>query len=144
MNKNILVLVILIVIIVVGLWFYFSTPSASTPVPNENQNIDLTTPINPGQTNNSVKEFTVVGTNFRFSPNNLTVNKGDTVRITFRTDSGMHDWRLDEFNAKTNVLRTAGASETIEFVANRSGEFEYYCSVGEHRTMGMVGKLIVI
>jgi plastocyanin len=35
------------------------------------------------------------------------------------------------------------ASTFIEFVANKKGKFEYYCSVGEHRAMGMKGNLVV-
>ncbi|MEY4731380.1 MAG: hypothetical protein RL681_326, partial [Candidatus Parcubacteria bacterium] len=46
------------------------------------------------------------------------------------------------FNAATKVL-TDGQSETIEFVANKAGTFEYYCSVGSHRQMGMKGTLTV-
>ncbi len=55
---------------------------------------------------------------------------------------GFHDLVIDEFNARTAQLQT-GQSEIIEFVADQSGEFEYYCSIGSHRAMGMVGKLIV-
>ena len=55
---------------------------------------------------------------------------------------GQHDWRLDEFNAATKVLKT-GEEETIEFIANKTGQFEYYCSVGTHRQMGMKGTLTV-
>ena len=90
----------------------------------------------------SVKEFTVTASNFAFAPKTLSVNKGDTVRITFKNSGGNHDWVIDEFNARTKVL-SAGQSETIEFVANESGSFEYYCSVGTHRQMGMVGTLLV-
>ncbi len=93
-------------------------------------------------TSASVKSFTVEGKNFSFSPSTLTVKKGDKVKITFKNSGGMHDWVLDEFNAKTKQI-AAGASETIEFVADKAGTFEYYCSVGNHRAMGMKGTLTV-
>ena len=54
----------------------------------------------------------------------------------------MHDWVLDEFNAKTKVIQ-GGQTDTVEFTASKAGTFEYYCSVGQHRQMGMVGKFIV-
>ncbi len=88
-----------------------------------------------------VKQFTVVGSNFAFSPSTLTVNKGDKVRIVFQSQ-GTHDWVVDAFNARTKVL-TTGQSETIEFIADKTGSFEYYCSVGSHRQMGMKGTLVV-
>ena len=72
----------------------------------------------------------------------LKLKKGDTVRINFINDEGFHDWKLDEFNAATAKLN-AGGKETIEFYADKTGTFEYYCSVGKHREMGMVGNLVV-
>lgn len=90
----------------------------------------------------NVKEFTLTGKNFEFSMDEIRVNKGDTVRINFTSESGFHDWVVDEFDAATAQLRD-GESDSIEFVANEAGEFEYYCSVGRHRENGMVGKLIV-
>jgi nitrite reductase (NO-forming) len=84
----------------------------------------------------------VLGKNFGFSETEIRVKKGDTVEIQFTNEAGFHDWVLDEFNAKTKQLK-AGESETVTFVADKAGTFEYYCSVGSHRQMGMVGTLIV-
>lgn len=89
-----------------------------------------------------VKEFDVTGSPFKFDPASITVKKGDTVRINFTNAEGMHDWVIDEFNARTKVIK-GGESETIEFVADKAGSFEYYCSVGNHRAQGMVGTLVV-
>ncbi len=89
-----------------------------------------------------VKEFTVTGANFSFSPNTISVKKGDTVKITFKNAEGYHDLRLDDFGVFTKMI-VAGAEDTIQFVANRVGSFEYYCSVGSHRQMGMKGTLTV-
>lgn len=90
----------------------------------------------------TVKEFTVNGVNFEFDQKEILVNQGDTVRVTFTSESGMHDFVIDELNVKTQVLQ-AGGTETVEFVASEVGTFEFYCSVGQHRQMGMVGNLIV-
>lgn len=89
-----------------------------------------------------VKEFTVTGTPFEFSMKEIRVAKGDTVRIVFKNEKGTHDWNIDEFNAATKVIKT-GEQDIVEFVADKSGTFEYYCSVGNHRELGMVGNLIV-
>jgi plastocyanin len=90
----------------------------------------------------TVKEFTVTGSNFKFSPATIAVKKGDTVKVTFVNSAGMHDWKIDEFNAVTKVLQS-GQQETVQFVADKTGSFEYYCSVGNHRQMGMKGMLTV-
>lgn len=89
------------------------------------------------------KEFTLDSFEFGYDQKTLTVKKGDTVTLTL-TNSGkmMHDWILDEFNAKTKQIK-AGETDSITFVADQAGTFEYYCSVGQHRANGMAGKLIV-
>lgn len=84
----------------------------------------------------------LTGKNFEFSEKEIKVSKGDTVRIEFTSEQGFHDWTIDEFSAATERVN-AGDSTSVEFVADQVGEFEYYCSVGNHRALGMVGKLIV-
>lgn len=91
----------------------------------------------------NVKEFTVTSTGFRFNPATLTVNRGDTVRITYKNGGGTHKWTIDEFKAATRILNS-GEGQTIEFVADQAGTFEYYCSVQNHRQMGMKGTLVVL
>lgn len=93
-------------------------------------------------TSENVKSFKVEGENFSFSLKEIRVKKGDTVEIVFINKKGFHDWTIYEFNAKTKQINT-GESETIRFVADKAGSFEYYCSVGTHRQQGMVGTLIV-
>lgn len=90
----------------------------------------------------NVTVFTITGRNFEFSESEMRVSLGDTVRINFTSESGFHDWTVDEFDAKTSRV-SGGGSTSVEFVADRVGSFEYYCSVGSHRQLGMVGTLIV-
>lgn len=87
-------------------------------------------------------EVTVEGSNFKFSPSTIKASKGDTVRLTFKSSGGIHDLTVDEFDVQTSQLGD-GEEEEVEFVAGKTGTFEYYCSVGNHRNMGMVGKLVV-
>jgi len=89
-----------------------------------------------------VREFTIIGQNYRFSPSEMRARKGETVRVIFKSSDMTHDWRIDELGLATKIL-PAGQQETLEFVAEQAGEFEYYCSVGDHKTKGMIGKLIV-
>ncbi|MFH1427163.1 MAG: plastocyanin/azurin family copper-binding protein [Patescibacteria group bacterium] len=89
-----------------------------------------------------IREFNISGENFSFSKNEITVNKGDIVRILFASTGGTHAWVIDEFNASTKVINS-GESDMVEFKADNAGIFEYYCSVANHRQLGMVGKLIV-
>lgn len=147
--RNILIGLVLVVIILAGAFYYFNKPSAETelqsPLSSEQT---IATPIALSMESPSpvatagIKEFSVMASNFKFSMDEIRVKKGDTVRIIFKNEIGMHDWKIDEFSVATKVLQT-GQEETIEFVADKAGEFEYYCSVGNHRAMGMKGMLIV-
>jgi len=86
--------------------------------------------------------FSLTGNNFSFSQKELRVKKGQTVTVNFESESGFHDFVVDEFNAATAKVQT-GSKTSVTFVADKAGTFEYYCSVGSHRANGMVGKLIV-
>ncbi len=110
--------------------------SASLETLNPNAQVDATVSAN------NVKEFTITGKNFSFSPSSITVKKGDKVKITFKNTEGFHDFKIDEFGVATKQAKSPD-TEVLEFVATKSGSFEYYCSVGSHRSMGMKGTLIV-
>lgn len=114
-----------------------ATPSAQQPtVPPTNGDVtDSGKPV-------VVHEFFVDGGDFAFALKEIKVKQGDNVKIVFRNTEGMHDLVIEEYNLRTKVLK-AGDQDTIEFVADKAGTFEYYCSVNKHRQMGMVGKLIV-
>ncbi|MEX0877785.1 MAG: plastocyanin/azurin family copper-binding protein [Candidatus Spechtbacterales bacterium] len=90
----------------------------------------------------AVKVFELEGNNFRFSKNEIRVNKGDTVRIVLTSADMPHNWVVDELGVRTDIV-SPGEQDTIEFVAEKAGTFEYYCSVGNHRALGMIGTLIV-
>lgn len=123
-----------------------ATPAQDTAVPEvevieETQMIE-TESEEVEMSDASIKEFTVEGSNMKFAPTTLTVSEGDTVRITFKNVEGFHDFVIDEFDVATKQFQAPG-EEVVEFVADQSGSFEYYCSVGQHRQMGMVGTLVV-
>ncbi len=91
---------------------------------------------------NTTKEFNVSGENFSFKPNLITVKKGDRVKITFKNSAGFHDFVIDEYGMATKKTQ-APTTEVLEFTADKVGSFEYYCSVGSHKAMGMYGTLKV-
>lgn len=91
--------------------------------------------------------FDLTGENFKFMMNgveapDLKVKKGDRVTVNLTSTNGFHDWVVDAFGAATERVDT-GNSTSVAFIANETGTFEYYCSVGQHRANGMKGNLIV-
>ncbi len=141
MNKT--TSIIIAIIVIVGGFWYLSTKKPSVPAKTTRTAQPIIETQSPSlQESTNTKSFTVEGGNFSFMPNNISVRQGDTVQITFTNVEGFHDLVIDELNIKTKQL-SAGQKETIQFVADKVGTFEYYCSVGSHRAMGMVGTLEV-
>jgi len=103
--------------------------------PNNNEN------TNQGQAS-AEKTFNITARNFFYSTKEIRVKKGDKVKIVLFNQEGFHNWVIDEFQVATQIIN-ANQTATVEFTANKTGIFEYYCSVDSHRQMGMVGKLIV-
>ncbi len=156
--------IVLIVIVAVALfvaWHYFGNSSPTAPQTQTPAAATATLPTTPMETGTvpsdsdtavapdtgtspapGVKEFTINAANFSFSPSAITVKKGDHVKITVTNSDGVHDFKIDEFNVATPRIQS-GQTAVVEFDATKTGSFQYYCSVGSHRAMGMWGTLSV-
>jgi nitrite reductase (NO-forming) len=123
--------------------FLLSGCSNQPPVEKNNSasNSKNTQPVDNTKSE-AISSFDISAKPFEFSLKEIKVKKGTKVKINLTVTQGMHDFVVDEFNARTKQI-TTGQADSIEFTADKSGTFEYYCSVGTHRQMGMVGKLIV-
>lgn len=121
-----------------------SAPTENTVTPPSGEqtggvNVGADVGVNAG----AVKEFAFTNEGLRFSPNAFSVKKGDRVRVTYTNGGGMHNFRIDGYGLGTRVIETSGQSQTFEFVADKVGTFEFYCSVGQHRQLGMRGTFTV-
>jgi plastocyanin len=141
---------VLVLLVLIGVFQSFSGSGniVSTPTNNEG-NVGQSQGSQDGNGAQPDKVFVVTGgAGFTFNIDgqinpDMIVNQGDLVRIEFTNDDAMpHDWVLDEFNAKTEIIQRGG-STFVEFVASEAGMFEYYCNVGQHRANGMKGSFIV-
>ena len=143
-SKNYLFIgmVALIILGILGAVVLFAKPRTENPATPQSGTGEVNATATDRPIDKVPKEFIVEALPFRFAPPEITVKKNDTVRITLVSKEGTHDFVLDEFNVRTKQLQ-AGQSETVEFIANKVGSFEFYCSVGNHRQMGMVGTLQV-
>jgi len=157
-SKRLLMGLVIVLVIGVGLWYFLSQKSTQTITENameqtaEDLNMDMT--VTPDSTttqsqeaimtveNDGTKVFTIEAKNFSFSVKDISVKNGDKVRIVLMNKQGIHDWVNDFFNVRTEVIQ-AGETSEVEFVANKVGKSEYYCSIGNHRQLGMWGNLIV-
>jgi plastocyanin len=122
--------IIIASVILLGIGYFLIKPKAS---------------LSPSTTNTNIvvdKTFTVQAANYSFDVKEIRVKLNDKVRIVFTNNDGFHDWNLDEFNAHSQKI-SAGQTDSVTFTADKAGTFEYYCSVSNRRSQGMVGKLIV-
>lgn len=161
MNKNLVVAIVIVIIIIIGGIFVLQSrnmaPAPQTVQPTITQIVKPTATMEPQNTGTpsatgtmmedkmmkeADKKITVSNKGFTFNPSTITAKEGDVIELTFKNTGGMHNITIDEFNAATKTIQS-GQEDTIQFTANKKGTFEFYCSVGNHRAMGMVGKLIV-
>lgn len=84
----------------------------------------------------------VEGGSFNFEPNEIRVKAGEPVTIKLNSVDMMHDFVIDELEVRTEIIK-GGESTTVTFTPTEKGEYEFYCSVGNHKAQGMVGALIV-
>ena len=136
------IVIIILVLLVLGFLFVGKGKKMEAPTVNIGNQKSESVKIIQNENTGVVKEFIVTGKNFSFMPSLITVKKGDTVKVTFKNENGFHDFKIDEFYVVARRINS-GAEESVEFVANKIGSFEYYCSVGSHRAMGMSGTLKV-
>lgn len=154
-SMNPIIIGVVIAVLAVAIGFFLLTRNAS-------QNSELTesadksqmeklapvesTPASKSMENESITQnasiIAVEGGGFYFKPNEIRAKIGEKVTIEFKNAGGMHDFVIDELNVKSK-LTNAGETATVEFTPTQAGEFEFYCSVANHKQMGMTGTLIV-
>ena len=147
-NKLILVAVAVIGVIVLaagGFYFMNANKSSTTPVSNESL-VPTSAPAESETTSPAAmtsNEITVEGGEYKFTPSEITVKKGEKVKLTFKnTGSTAHDYVIADLGVSTKRINP-GQEETIEFTAQESGEFGFICSVSNQEEQRMTGTLIV-
>lgn len=75
----------------------------------------------------------------------VVVSRGDRVRIVFTSVSGIHSFVVDDLSVEVGPVSSELEDPTVtfDFVAERSGTFEFYDRVGRNRERGMVGTFTV-
>lgn len=93
-------------------------------------------------------EITMDTGEFFFAPAVITASPGQAVSITLTNTAGQmpHDFVIDELDVASEQIMN-GEQTVVTFVVpeNAAGEeYEFYCSVGDHRANGMVGTLTIL
>lgn len=156
MNPMVIGAIAVVLIALVG--YGLTRSKAATSQPQEAMNVTQESPSTATSTvessptvagaedsavsDSEVKIVDVEAGSFYYKPNEIRVKKGEKVKIVMKSVDMMHDFNIDELGVKMPIVKS-GNTGTVEFTADQTGTFEYYCSVGQHRQNGQIGKLIV-
>lgn len=157
MQKNTVLLVFGVIVVLVGGYYFMTKGSVndkaavppqvvtSQPVPPHPVEVPpAVTPPSPA-TVSTLKEFTMNAyydaQGKWFSLKEMTVKKGDKVRINITNIKGMHNFNIDELGIKKDL--PLNDKVVIEFTADKAGDFVYYCAMPGHRAGGQWGTLHV-
>ena len=151
MNK--IVTAVLVAVLLVGGYLYLkpadTTGDAQTAATPTDEQLAAVAAAVPAAVPTTVREFAMQswmenksGTmSAHFSLNEIRVKRGDLVRITITNTAGIHDFTIDGLGIKKETPLSQPV--VVEFVADKVGTFEYYCSKYNHRQLGQKGNLII-
>lgn len=121
-------------IVVIIVFFVIANRNTSiAPTRNGNQSITSQAPL---------KEISITAKSWEFVPATIAVRQGERVQLKIKSVDVDHGFAIPDF--KVNETLSPGKETVIEFVADKKGEYTFFCSVvcGQgHRDMK--GKLIV-
>jgi cytochrome c oxidase subunit 2 len=72
-------------------------------------------------------EYQILCKKSTYTPNQITVKKGEKVRLILKSIDVTHGFAIDELDIATEVA--PGPPKVIEFTPERAGRFEFYCVV---------------
>lgn len=91
----------------------------------------------------SAFEVTIKMSEYVISPSVISIDANeDTTFILKNLGFTTHNFVVDELSIYSGII-PPGESKTITFMAEEPGEYDFYCSVDNHRGNGMEGVLIV-
>ena len=88
------------------------------------------------------RSFDIVASEGVFTPSEIIVNEGDTVHVDFSSEDGEYDITFPSYGMKQTA--SAGQTKVLEFQANQSGKFLYYCESCGGEESSATGNIIVV
>jgi glucose/arabinose dehydrogenase/plastocyanin len=121
-----------------------ATPATIAPTPSPTQTI--THPETPTATP-SGRRVDIKAADYSFAPNTVAAAAGEDLYIVLENiGQRLHDivFELDGGRVVSSTRITTGQTSSVGFLApQQPNTYIFYCSVGNHRAMGMEGTLVV-
>jgi heme/copper-type cytochrome/quinol oxidase subunit 2 len=73
------------------------------------------------------KSFEITAQKFSFTPGQISVNRGDKVKLSLKSLDVTHGFNLDGYGI--NKTLNPGETADVEFLADKIGTFEFRCSI---------------
>jgi len=127
--KKTYTIVIVLILVVLGVLFFtgkgskLEAPAVINDVSKESEETGLVS--EEETTIAEVREFTISGQNFSFTPSSIMVKKGDKVKITLKNIDGFHDFKIDEYGVATKQLLFSRYSSSHGNVWHPKGRIKY-------------------
>ncbi len=121
-----------------------TSTTATGTTSNTTTGSDMPSEATIGMNQTAAREIVIEASEFKFSPSDVRVKKGETVKLTLKNVGKMpHDWVVEKMGGASIDKINGGQTTSITITPSQTGTFTTFCSVGNHRQQGMVGKLIV-
>lgn len=105
-------------------------------------------------------QLSVTASEWSFEPASIVLPQGEEITITLRNEGEIiHNLKVDDLTVDVHAQNSSGGFEadedevlvgadsenvgTITFVALEPGEYSFYCTIANHRQLGMEGMLVV-
>jgi Heme/copper-type cytochrome/quinol oxidases, subunit 2 len=89
---------------------------------NDNDGTNTNNP-SPSAPSGETKEITVDAKNFQFTPSDIQLHAGDTVKLTLQNSDGVHGLEIPDLNV--NIKN----GETATFTVDKAGNYDFNCSI---------------
>ena len=136
MNKGVLTAIILGVLIALGGGSLFLLGNGSSDETNTEETSEFT----------KETEYSLSLDNYFYLPNKITAEPGEKLVLRLNVEGGMHDFKIDELNVQSKTIEK-GDQDTVEFIIPKDADtgktYEFYCSIGNHKQLGMKGTITV-
>lgn len=141
MSRNLILAAVFVTILLgAGIWWFQSQRVQITPAPSPARpKISESVSPSPSPKEGKVLQIEVEGYEYYFSPSKLSLKAGEKVKITFRNNGVLpHNLTITDLGIASKTIGPKQMT-SLEFTAQKSGSFSMFCSVGNHRALGMEG-----
>lgn len=135
MNNKILISAVAIIVIASGIYFFTrekneavdSIKDAEKTIMVKADEVVNEPTLETAAPMPKIKEFNVTARRFVFEPDTIRVKQGDAVKLNITSVDVTHGFSISEFGVNADLK--PNQKTTVEFIASKSGEYTFSCSV---------------